>query len=120
MEVEALGVGDAESAGQVKQFEAPFCKFDCGVSQIDSGVFGAGFGKLSAVSAESATHFQHREIFRACKLRRLGNMPLLFIAMLFDKFIKAARAGRRIGKLGSAGVLLPERTHTFFECGTIF
>ena len=89
------------------------CQINGGVSQIDARVLCAGFGKLGAVSPESTTHFQHGEIFCVCKSCRCGNVPLLFISMLFDEFVKPARSGRRVGKLRPAGILLPERTYTF-------
>jgi hypothetical protein len=46
-------------------------------------------------------------------------MPFFFVTMLFYEFKESARARWRIGKLRPAGILLPERTHAFFECGIV-
>src|SRR5829696_316837 len=116
-EIQRFGVRNAESARQVKQFEAPLCQVNGSVSEIDSRVFGAGFGKLSAVSSEATTHFQHAEVLRVRKPGSRRNVPLLFITMLFDELIKPARARGRIGKLGPTGILLPERPHAIFQYG---
>jgi len=89
-ELEMFGVSDAKRAGKLKYFEAPFCQIDCGVSEIDTRIVRAGFGELSSVSAESATHFQHCEIFCVGKSSSGWNVPLFAIAMLFNEFVKLA------------------------------
>ena len=47
-------------------------------------------------------------------------MPLLNVAMRFDEFVEATRAGFGVGKLRPAGMLLPERAHSLFEFGILF
>src|SRR5262245_26698131 len=89
-EVEVFGIGDAESAGQLKEFEAAFCQIDCCFSEIDSGVVGASLGELSAIGSESATDFQDVQIFRLCKTGSGGDVPLFTITMLFYEFVEPA------------------------------
>src|ERR1043166_301890 len=115
-----LGVGDAKSTRKLKQVEATLCQIDRGVSQIDAGVISAGFGELRAVSPESATQFQHGQVFRLIESGGCGNVPLFSIAMFFDQFVELARPRRCVGKLRPAGIVLPEHTHAFFQYRVAF
>src|SRR6185503_10082828 len=117
--MQTFRISNTETAGQIEQFEAPFCQLNCGVCEINTGVFRPSLGKLSTISSQSTAHFQHAQVFRLCKPRGRWNVPLLFITMLFYEFIKPARARWCIGKLGPAGVLLPEGTDTLLEYGVV-
>ncbi len=120
-EIEAFGVSDAESAGQVKQFEAPFCEIDGGVSQIDAGVVWLRLWQTGRRQFRVHNLLPARvDSFDCAKPAAAGICHSFLYRCSSTSSIKPARTGRRIGKLRPAGMFLPKRAHTFFEFGILF
>ena len=102
-------LGDGEMATFDVAVVAPDGKslarqIDRGIRQIDPGVCGAGFCELGAISAKAAADFQNLQSPRRGKIRRARNVPLFFVAVLFDALKELQRTGLSVAEFSAAGV----------------
>src|SRR5581483_5092645 len=112
-EIQLFGISNAELAAQSGRREITAREIDRGLSQIDSGVDGAGARKLQSVRADAAPDLQHAQSLCRREIGGEWNMPLFFVAMPLHSIKKFARADFRVAEFCAAWMRLPELAHSF-------